>query len=252
MDLKDKVVVITGGAGGLGLAMAQNFAAAGAKLALIDVDQEKLERACAELGADTEVQGYALDITDEEDVVAGFGFIMEDFGQVNVLVNNAGILRDGMLVKAKEGKVIDRMSLAQFQSVINVNLTGSFLCGREAAAAMIESGQSGVIVNISSLAKAGNMGQSNYAASKAGVAAMTVGWAKELARYNIRSAAVAPGVIATEMTAAMKPEALERLEKLVPVGRLGQAEEIASTVRFIIENEYVNGRVFEIDGGIRL
>ncbi|QYJ77771.1 SDR family oxidoreductase [Shewanella acanthi] len=252
MDLKDKVVVITGGAGGLGLAMAQNFAEAGARLALIDVDQEKLERACADLGSTTEVQGYALDITDEEDVVAGFAYILEDFGQVNVLVNNAGILRDGMLLKAKEGKVTDRMSYEQFQSVINVNLTGSFLCGREAAAAMIESGQPGVIVNISSLAKAGNVGQSNYAASKAGVAAMSVGWAKELARYNIRSAAVAPGVIATEMTAAMKPEALERLERLVPVGRLGQAEEIASTVRFIIENDYVNGRVFEVDGGIRL
>ncbi|BDQ66848.1 SDR family oxidoreductase [Shewanella xiamenensis] len=252
MDLKDKVVVITGGAGGLGLAMAHNFAQAGAKLALIDVDQEKLERACADLGSATEVQGYALDITDEEDVVAGFAYILEDFGQINVLVNNAGILRDGMLVKAKDGKVTDRMSFDQFQSVINVNLTGTFLCGREAAAAMIESGQAGVIVNISSLAKAGNVGQSNYAASKAGVAAMSVGWAKELARYNIRSAAVAPGVIATEMTAAMKPEALERLEKLVPVGRLGQAEEIASTVRFIIENDYVNGRVFEVDGGIRL
>jgi 3-oxoacyl-[acyl-carrier protein] reductase len=252
MELTDKVVVITGGAGGLGLAMAKNLAAAGAKLALIDVDQQKLEQACAELGSMTEVQGYALDITDEEDVVSGFGFILEDFGQVNVLVNNAGILRDGMMVKAKEGKVTDRMSLAQFQSVINVNLTGSFLCGREAAAAMIESGQSGVIINISSLAKAGNMGQSNYAASKAGVAAMSVGWAKELARYNIRSAAVAPGVIETEMTAAMKPEALERLENMVPVGRLGHPEEIASTVRFIIENDYVNGRVFEIDGGIRL
>lgn len=252
MDLKDKVVVITGGAGGLGLAMAHNFAQAGAKLALIDVDQEKLERACADLGSATEVQGYALDITDEEDVVAGFAYILEDFGKINVLVNNAGILRDGMLVKAKDGKVTDRMSFNQFQSVINVNLTGTFLCGREAAAAMIESGQAGVIVNISSLAKAGNVGQSNYAASKAGVAAMSVGWAKELARYNIRSAAVAPGVIATEMTAAMKPEALERLEKLVPVGRLGQAEEIASTVRFIIENDYVNGRVFEVDGGIRL
>lgn len=252
MDLKDKVVVITGGAGGLGYAMAENFAAAGAKLALIDVDQEKLEKACANLGDTTEVQGYALDITDEEDVVAGFQFIKEDFGQVNVLINNAGILRDGLMVKAKDGQVTERMSYEQFQSVINVNLTGTFLCGREAAVAMIETKQKGVIINISSVAKAGNMGQSNYSASKAGVAAMSVGWAKELARHNIRSAAVAPGVIETEMTAAMKPEALERLEKMVPVGRLGQAEEIASTVRFIIENDYVNGRVFEIDGGIRL
>ncbi|WP_144209498.1 SDR family oxidoreductase [Shewanella donghaensis] len=252
MEIKDKVVVITGGAGGLGLAMAQSFAEQGAKLALIDVDQEKLERACADLGATTEVQGYALDITDEEDVVAGFNFIREDFGHVNVLINNAGILRDGLMVKAKEGKVTDRMSLDQFQSVINVNLTGTFLCGREAAAVMIETAQPGVIINISSIAKAGNMGQSNYSASKAGVAAMSVGWAKELARYNIRSAAVAPGVIATDMTAAMKPEALERLEKMVPVGRLGQAEEIASTVKFIVENDYVNGRVIEIDGGLSM
>lgn len=252
MDLKDKVVVITGGAGGLGLAMAVDLAAAGAKIALIDVDQEKLERACADIGDRAEVQGYAFDITSEEDVVAGFGFILEDFGQVNVLINNAGILADGMLVKAKEGKVTDRMSYEQFQSVINVNLTGTFLCGREAAAAMIESKQEGVIINISSLAKAGNMGQTNYSASKAGVAAMSVGWAKELARYNIRSAAVAPGVIETEMTAAMKPEALARMEKMVPVGRLGQPSEISSTVKFIIENDYVNGRVFEIDGGIRI
>ncbi|SQH76000.1 3-ketoacyl-(Acyl-carrier-protein) reductase [Shewanella benthica] len=252
MDLKDKVVVITGGAGGLGLAMAVDLAEAGAKLALIDIDQEKLERACADIGDRAEVQGYAFDITSEEDVVAGFGFILEDFGQVNVLINNAGILADGMLVKAKDGKVTDRMSYEQFQSVINVNLTGSFLCGREAAAAMIESKQEGVIINISSLAKAGNMGQTNYSASKAGVAAMSVGWAKELARYNIRSAAVAPGVIETEMTAAMKPEALARMEKMVPVGRLGQPSEISSTVKFIIENDYVNGRVFEIDGGIRI
>lgn len=252
MDLKDKVVVITGGAGGLGLAMAVDLAEAGAKIALIDIDQEKLERACADIGDRAEVQGYAFDITSEEDVVAGFGFILEDFGQVNVLINNAGILADGMLVKAKEGKVTDRMSYEQFQSVINVNLTGSFLCGREAAAAMIESKQEGVIINISSLAKAGNMGQTNYSASKAGVAAMSVGWAKELARYNIRSAAVAPGVIETEMTAAMKPEALARMEKMVPVGRLGQPSEISSTVKFIIENDYVNGRVFEIDGGIRI
>ncbi len=252
MDLKDKVVVITGGAGGLGFAMAQELAAAGAKLALIDIDQEKLERACADIGAATEIQGYALDITDEEDVVAGFRYILEDFGQVNVLVNNAGILFDGMLLKAKDGVVTERMSFEQFQAVINVNLTGSFLCGREAAVAMIESQQQGLIINISSVARSGNMGQSNYSASKAGVAAMSVTWAKELARHNIRSVAVAPGVIETDMTAAMKPEALERLEKMVPVGRLGQAAEIASTVKFIIENDYVNGRVIEVDGGIRL
>ncbi|GGI74715.1 SDR family oxidoreductase [Shewanella gelidii] len=252
MDLKDKVVVITGAAGGLGYATAEMMAQAGAKLALIDVDQDKLEKACVDLAVHTEVQGYAVDITDEEDVFATFNYILEDMGQVNVLVNSAGILRDGMLLKAKEGQVYDRMSLAQFQSVLDVNLTGTFLCGREAAAAMIQSGQAGVIINISSLAKAGNMGQSNYSASKAAVAAMSVGWAKELARHNIRSAAIAPGVIETEMTAAMKPEAMERMVKAIPAGRLGQAAEIASTVKFIIENDYVNGRVIEVDGGIRI
>ncbi|WP_025820014.1 SDR family oxidoreductase [Shewanella marina] len=252
MQLKDKVVAITGAAGGLGQAMATELANAGAKLALIDLDQDKLERVCADLSVLTEVQGYAFDITDEEDVIAGFGYIVEDFGQLNVLVNNAGILVDGMLLKAKDGKVTERMSFEQFQAVINVNLTGSFLCGREAAAAMIETQQQGVIVNISSVARAGNVGQTNYAASKAGVVAMSTGWAKELARFGIRSAAVAPGVIATEMTAGMKPEALARMEQMVPVGRLGEAQEVASTVKFIIENDYVNGRVFEIDGGIRL
>lgn len=254
MDLKDKVIVITGGAGGLGLSMAAEFADAGARLALIDADQDKLERVCADLGGshpNTEVQGYAFDITDEEDVFSGFQYILEDFGQLNVLVNNAGILRDGMLLKATDGQVTDRMSLQQFQSVIDVNLTGSFLCGREAAAAMIASHQTGVIVNISSLARSGNIGQSNYAASKAGVAAMAVGWAKELARYNIRSLAIAPGVIATEMTQAMKPEAISRIEKAIPVGRMGLPEEVAKTVRFAIENDYVNGRVLELDGGLR-
>ena len=251
MEIKGKVVAITGGAGGLGFAMAQQLAAAGARLALIDLDQQKLEQACAMLG-DTEVQGYAVDITDEEDVIATFRFILEDFGQLNVLVNNAGILLDGMLLKAKEGQVTERMSLAQFQAVINVNLSGSFLCGREAAAAMIESAQPGVIINISSLARHGNIGQSNYAASKAGVASLAVGWAKELTRYQIRAVAIAPGVIATDMTAAMKPEALARLEKAVPVGRLGQADEVAATVKFVIENDYINGRIIEVDGGLSL
>ena len=117
-------------------------------------------------------------------MVSGFKFIVEDFGKVNVLINNAGILRDGLMIKAKDGVVTDRMSYQQFQSVINVNLTGTFLCGREAAAAMIETKQAGVIINISSVAKAGNMGQSNYSASKAGVAAMAVGWALRSARRS--------------------------------------------------------------------
>ncbi len=143
------------------------------------------------------------------------------------------------------------VGLAEWQAVIDVNLTGVFLCGREAAAKFIELGSEGVIVNISSISRAGNMGQTNYSAAKAGVATLTVTWAKELARYGIRTAAIAPGFIATKMVASMKPESLAKMEAQIPLGRLGTPNEIAHTVAFIFENDYVTGRVFEIDGGIR-
>jgi 3-oxoacyl-[acyl-carrier protein] reductase len=181
-----------------------------------------------------------------------FNAIVNDFGDISVLINNAGILRDGLLLKAKDGQVIDKMSLSQFQSVIDVNLTGVFLCGREAAVKMVEAGNGGVIINMSSVARAGNMGQTNYSAAKSGVVAMTTSWAKELGRFGIRVGAIAPGVIRTKMTDAMKPEAKERLVKMKPVGRLGEAQEIAHTAKYIIENDFFTGRVVEIDGGIRL
>jgi 3-oxoacyl-[acyl-carrier protein] reductase len=143
------------------------------------------------------------------------------------------------------------MSLAQWQLVIDVNLTGSFLCGREAATQMIKTGSEGVIVNISSISRAGNMGQTNYSATKAGVAAMTVSWAKELARYNIRTGAIAPGFMATEMVMSMKPEALEKMSAGIPLRRLGDPAEIAQMAITIFENDYISGRVFEVDGGLR-
>jgi 3-oxoacyl-[acyl-carrier protein] reductase len=127
-----------------------------------------------------------------------------------------------------------------------------FLCAREAAATMIRLGNEGVILNISSVSRAGNMGQSNYSAAKAGVASMTVTWAKELARHGIRCMAIAPGFISTDMVASMKPEALEKMAKQIPLGRLGTPEEIAATATFIFENDYLTGRVIETDGGIRL
>jgi len=144
------------------------------------------------------------------------------------------------------------MTLTEWQAVIDVNLTGVFLCAREAAERMIKFNNPGVIINISSLSKAGNMGQSNYSAAKAGVAALTVTWAKELAKNNIRSAAIAPGFIATEMVASMKPDALEKMAEGIPLHRLGQPEEIGHTVVFIFENDYLTGRVIELDGGIRI
>lgn len=250
MNLKDKTIVITGGAQGLGLEMARMCAAAGANLALIDMNNEQLAAAASELSGKTKVQTYVANVADETQVEATFAQIDSDFAGIDGLINNAGILRDGLLLKVKDGELVAKMPLQQFQSVIDVNLTGVFLCGREAAAMMVKRGTQGVIINMSSVARAGNMGQTNYAASKAGVVAMTVTWARELGRYGIRVGAIAPGVIRTAMTDAMKPEARERLEKMKPVGRLGEAAEIAHTAKYIFENDFFTGRVVEIDGGI--
>ena len=144
------------------------------------------------------------------------------------------------------------MTLDAWQAVIDVNLTGVFLCGREAAKRMIEGGNGGVIINISSISRAGNMGQTNYSAAKAGVQAMAVTWAKELARHGIRCASIAPGFINTEMVAAMKEAAREKLTSGIPLRRMGEPDEIAQTVEFIFENDYVSGRCFDIDGALRL
>ena len=182
MQIKDSVIVITGGAQGLGLAMAEDFAKQGAQLALIDINGDVLGDAqehCEKLGA-AKVIGYEVDITDEESVETVFEQIQQEFNGIDVLVNNAGLLRDGLLIKYKDGELKQKMPLQQFQSVLDVNLTGTFLCGREAAAQMVKAGKKGVIINISSVARAGNMGQTNYSATKAGVVAMTVTWAREL------------------------------------------------------------------------
>jgi len=251
MNLQDKVIVITGGGQGLGRAMALSLAQTGAKLALIDLNETLLQETVGLVEQAGSIAKYYLaNVTNEAEVEATFNQINTDFNGFDGLINNAGILRDGMFVKAKNGEVSAKMSLDQFQSVIDVNLTGVFLCGREAAVHMIENGRKGVIINMSSIARAGNIGQTNYAASKAGVVAMTVTWARELGRHGIRVAAIAPGVIRTAMTDAMKPEMRERLEKMKPVGRLGEVDEIAHTAKYIFENEFFTGRVVEIDGGL--
>jgi len=253
MELKDKLIVITGAARGIGAAIARELAGQGANLALVDLNADmtaETRESCKSLGST--VRCYSANVAVESDVEALFDRIARDFGRLDGLVNNAGITRDAMLVKAKDGKVTAKMSLDYWQSVIDVNLTGVFLCGREAAATMIELDCPGVIVNISSISQAGNMGQSNYSAAKAGVTAMTVTWARELARYGIRAGAVAPGFINTDLVAAMKPEARDKLTSGIPSRRLGEAGEIAHTVRFIFENDYFSGRCIAPDGGLRL
>lgn len=254
MNLTDKVIAITGAGGGLGEATAILLSKQGCNLALIDLDTDSLNAtfaACKEAGA-AATTIHVANVADEHSVIDLFASITDQFGALHGLINNAGITRDGFTVKVADGKVASKMPLQQWQAVVDVNLTGVFLCGREAAAAMINTNSTGCIVNISSISRAGNMGQINYSATKAGVEAMAVVWSKELARYGIRAASIAPGFIGTEMVMAMKPEAREKMTKPIPAGRIGEPDEIASTVQFILENEYVNGRCFEIDGGLRI
>jgi 3-oxoacyl-[acyl-carrier protein] reductase len=253
MELRGRTVLITGAGRGLGAAMARSLASKGADLALVDLDAAGLAEvraACSAQGVKAET--YIANVAVEADVIGTFDRVVADFGRLDAAIANAGILRDGLLVKVKDGEIAGKLSLAHWQAVIDVNLTGVFLCGREAAERMIRLKSGGCIVNISSLSRVGNFGQSNYSASKAGVAALTVVWAKELARYGIRVNAVAPGFIKTEMVASMKPEILEKMAAGIPVQRLGEPAEIATTVEFILANEYVNGRVIEVDGGQRL
>lgn len=254
MNLNNKVIVITGGGQGLGRGMAETLAKKGAKLALIDLNPDNLQTTitlCEAAGSTA--KGYQANVARQEDVSAAFDQIIADFGEIHGLINNAGITRDALLVKVdKEGIVRRGMDLQQWQSVIDVNLTGVFNCGQEAAMRMIEKGTKGLIINICSISRAGNMGQSNYSAAKSGVAAMTVTWAKELARYGIRVAGIAPGFTRTDMTESMKPEALEKLVAMIPLRRMGDPSEIAHSAVYLFENDFYTGRVMEIDGGMRL
>jgi 3-oxoacyl-[acyl-carrier protein] reductase len=229
------------------------WAGLGARLALLDYRADAVAELSGELAMPPEdCLVIGCDVSDEGQVDAAFGQAGAHFGRLDVLVNNAGITRDALMLKIRDGERQSRMSLEAWKAVIDVNLTGVFLCTRAAAEQMALSGNGGLIVNISSISRAGNIGQSNYSAAKAGVAAMTVTWAKEFARYGIRVNAISPGFIATEMVQAMKPEALAKLQGMIPAGRIGAPDEIAQTVQFLMENDFVNGRNIEVDGGMRL
>ena len=253
MDLNGKVIVITGGSQGLGCAMALRLAPKKPHIALVDMNADTLAEAkqlIEDAGASS--SAWVCNVAKEDEVDETFSQIAALTGRLDAVVNNAGITRDSFFLKVKDGDVEKRMSFEQWQQVVDVNLTGTFLCGRAAAIEMVKAGNGGCIINISSISRHGNMGQTNYAATKAGVAAMAVTWAKELARQSIRCAAIAPGYIGTEMVLTMKPEALEKIAAGIPAKRLGQPDEIAQTVEFILENDYVNGRVIEVDGGLRV
>jgi 3-oxoacyl-[acyl-carrier protein] reductase len=253
MDMHEKTVVVTGGGRGIGRAIALDLAESGANVALFDRNEADLEETAQRCAAKSvKARSYHVNVADEAEVSAAMNRVVSDLGRLDGLVNNAGIVRDGLLVKVKDGAVVGEMTLDQWNAVIGVNLTGVFLCGRQAAKHMIELGNGGVIVNISSICRVGNAGQSNYSAAKAGVESMAVVWAKELARYGIRAASVAPGFTRTDILSAMRPEVLNKLTAPVPLKRLGLAEEIAHAVRFVFENEFFTGRCLEVDGGLRL
>jgi 3-oxoacyl-[acyl-carrier protein] reductase len=253
MKIEGSIVAITGGGGGLGAAMAHRLARQGARLALIDFRTDALEKLRKELALpEKDYLVSQCDVSDEAQVDQVFEDIAGHFGGLDVLVNNAGITRDAMMLKFKDGQRQSRMSIEAWNAVIAVNLTGVFLCGRAAAEHMAKGGNGGLIINISSVSRAGNMGQSNYSATKAGVDAMSVTWAKEFVRYGIRVNVISPGFIGTELVRSMKPEALAKMEAMIPAGRIGEPDEIAHTVQYLMENDYVNGRNIEIDGGLRL
>ncbi|HEY3359059.1 MAG TPA: SDR family oxidoreductase [Polyangia bacterium] len=256
MDLNGKTAVVTGGASGIGLAIAQAFVRKGAKVLIADVNEAGLKVAVEGLRqGGGQAEAMVCNVAKEADCAALAARAVERFGALDIAVLNAGILRDGLLIKVDKEtkKPKGKMSLEQWQSVIDVNLTGVFLSGRECALQMVDLGKGGVIIPLSSVARHGNQGQTNYAAAKAGVVAMTVCWAGELARFKIRVASVAPGFIETPMVMKdMKPEALDMWAKKIPIGRLGKPEEIALGAVFIAENDLVTGVVLDLTGGIRL
>ena len=250
MRLKDRVTLITGGAAGIGKATARRFVEAGATVVICDVNQEAGEATVRELGPN--VHFYKVDVTDRQAVQAWVDDVVDKYGRVDVLVNNAGILRDNQLVKVKDGKLVKQMPEADFDLVIAVNLKGVFNCTQAVAPYMIKQG-SGVILNASSVVGLdGNFGQTNYVATKAGVIGMTKVWARELGRYNIRVNAVAPGFIATEILKSMPEKIIERMKARIPLGRMGQPRDVADAYLFLASDEasFISGAVLRVDGAI--
>jgi 3-oxoacyl-[acyl-carrier protein] reductase len=252
VELSGSLIMVTGAARGLGRTFTLDLASAGARVGGCDIDETGLAELRRDASARSlEVWTHGADVSDEASVERLFADFVADHGGLDAVVNNAGLNRDGLLVRKKDD-AIEKLSLAKWQAVIDVDLTGVFLCSREAAWHLVRQGTGGVIVSISSLSRQGNVGQTNYAAAKAGVVAMTRTWAMELARYGIRAVAISPALTATEMAVAMPEEARRRLTESIPLRRMATPEEISHGVRFALENDFVTGKVIDIDGGLRL
>ena len=254
MHIKDLKVVVTGAASGMGRHFVERLLKDGASISAWDINEEGLTTLKSSY-PDAPLHIARVNVAQEGEVRSAMTEAWNYFGKINGLVNNAGIFRDSLLVKKdrKSGEV-KVMSLNQWQTVLDVDLTGPFLCTRELSAHIVEADldEPTVIINISSISRAGNMGQSNYSAAKAALIADTITWAKELARYKIRVAAIAPGFVETPILEGMRPEMIDQMVAKVPLRRLGTPSEIYAGLRFILECDYFTGRCLDIDGGLRL
>ncbi|MEA2570126.1 MAG: 3-oxoacyl-[acyl-carrier protein] reductase [Acidobacteriota bacterium] len=235
--LRDKIVIVTGGAAGIGRATAERFADEGAKVVVWDITSEP-----------------RIDVTSRESVDAAVAEVLAQHGRIDVLVNNAGIVRDAQLVKVKDGEIVSTMDDATFDAVVNVNLKGVFVCTRAVVPQMIKQ-RSGVVLNASSIVGLyGNFGQTNYAATKAGVISFTQTWARELGKFGIRVNAVAPGFIATDMIKAMPQKVLDTMAQKAPLGMLGEPDDIANAYVWLASDaaKFIHGTVLSVDGGLVL
>lgn len=253
MRLEEKVAWITGAANGIGRATAARFGEEGARLILSDIDEAALQEAVAAVKAKgAEALGVTASVTRREDLERVVAEALKTFGRLDILVNNAGITRDGLAVKIKDDAVTP-MSDEKWDSVLEVNLKGTFLCMQAAAVPMMRQ-KYGRIVNTSSVASQGNIGQANYAASKAGVIGLTRTLALEWARYHIAVNCIAPGGTKTRMTAGIPDEIMGELVKRIPLGRMAEPEEIANAHLFLASDEaaYITGQVLFVDGGLTI
>ena len=247
MTLSELKIIVTGAGNGMGAHFATRLFEAGAQVTAGDVDEASMT-----VNLPAGVHQRRLDVSNETEIIAFVDWAHSAMGGLNGLINNAGIIRDGLLVKKDRntGEII-KLPTSQWNAVIGVNLTGATLMVREVVAKMAAEGhRPGVVVSMSSIARHGNRGQSNYVATKAALAANTVTWSREFAPFGIRACAVAPGMVATPMTAGMNQKALEALTAVIPVGRVGTPEDLWLAVKFCLECDYFNGRTMDVDGGV--
>jgi 3-oxoacyl-[acyl-carrier protein] reductase len=253
IQLKNRVAVITGGASGIGRQTALTFAEARAAVALWDVAEPAGQALAAEIErAGGQAAFFNVNVASRAEVAAAATATAERFGRIDILINNAGITRDAQLVKVKNGAVVGQMGEAEFDAVVAVNLKGAFNCAQALAPLMISQGYGRIVSAASVVGLYGNFGQTNYAATKAGVIGMTKVWARELGRRGITANAVAPGFIATEMTRAKPEKVLAGMVERTPVGRAGEPQDVANAYLFLASDaaSFINGAVLNVDGGL--